>query len=184
MKQRTKQSGFTLTQLIVSLAIMVIIMLISVPAFSTMIARSRTSAATRTIMGDMLTARSMAVGTGWQTKIIGFGNASTDTKKNQYRMLARQNTGVSWPADTAADARTTTTWAEPWVNVPSLYPGVTLDPGGASGSDRFDVMFDARGAATLSSTDFAPCRVLGSKDALNITLSLSGGLTTSTGTFP
>ena len=184
MKQRTTQSGFTLTQLIVSLAIMVIIMLISVPAFSTIIARSRTSAATRAVIGDMLTARSMAVGTGWQTKIIGFGGPSSNAQKNQYRMLARQNTGVAWPADTAATARTATTWAEPWQNMTTLYPGVSLDPGGTSSQDRFDVQFDPSGAATMSTNDFAPLRILGTKDALNITISASGGISTSTGTFP
>lgn len=178
------QKGFSTSELVVALAIGALILLAAVPAFSNMVAKSRVNAAARELIGDLREARGQAIATGWECKVFGFGAPSTNGRRNQYRMLARKTSAVAWPSDTAAPFRSSTQWAEPWVSVTTNNPGVSLDPGGLSAQDRFEVTFTSRGTATTSTNAFNPFRLLGKKDAINLTLSPVGGISTAVGTLP
>jgi hypothetical protein len=122
-------------------------------------------------------ARALAIATGWECKIVGFGATSGDTNKNQYRIMARQTSAIAWPSDTAPVFKSTTQRADPWMNVTADFPGVQLDPGGASTNDRFEVVFDPRGSATASTNDFNPFRIVGEGKPASVTISAAGGIT-------
>jgi len=171
-----KQSGTTLSETLIALAIGALLVLVAVPAFLSMIKVSRLHAAARQAVGDLREARAQAIATGWECKVVGFGNASTDPNRNQYRVMARQTSGVAWPSDTAPTFKSTTQRADPWVDVSSAFPGVQLDPGGTSTNDRFEIVFDSRGAATPSLNDFSPFRVVGTGKPAVITVTPPGGI--------
>jgi len=133
--------------------------MVAVPALLNQVRTSRMSAAARKIATDTQEARWRAVRTGWQFRIVGYGNAAT-TNKNKYRLLGRSSTAVSWPADTAAVTSTTTQVAQAWVDFGQLYPQVKLNNGITANGGRFYVSFDARGAA-FERQAVAPLVVLG-----------------------
>jgi prepilin-type N-terminal cleavage/methylation domain-containing protein len=184
MRHEVTQRGFSIAEMTVALAIASLILLTAIPAFSNILGKSRVTAATRQVTGDIRTARGQAIASGWQYKVFGFGSTSTNANKNKYRILGRNNTSTAWPADTSAVLSSATQFAGPWMNISSDYPGVVMDPGGSSSQDRFDVLFDSRGLATMSTSDFTPFRLVGAKDAINVTISPSGGISTATGTVP
>ncbi len=151
-------------------------MLVAVPAFLSMIKISRLHAAARQTIGDLRKARAQAIATGWECKIVGFGNASGDPNRNRYRLIARQTSAVAWPTDSSATFKSGTQRAEPWVDMSSAFPGVQLDPGGASSNDRFEIVFDSRGSALASANDFTPFRIVGTGKPAVITVTAPGGI--------
>jgi prepilin-type N-terminal cleavage/methylation domain-containing protein len=171
-----KRNGFTLSETLVALAIGGLLVLVAVPAFLNMIKVSRLRAAARQTVGDLREARAQAIATGWECKIVGFGAASGDPNRNRYRIVARQTSAVAWPADTSPVFKSVTQRADPWMDVGSAFPGVQLDPGGSSTNDRFEIVFDSRGAATASVNDFNPFRVVGNGKPAVITVSPPGGI--------
>lgn len=173
---RLKQAGVTLSETLVALAIGAMLVLVAVPAFLNMIKISRLHAAARQAVGDLREARAQAIATGWECKVVGFGAASGDPNRNRYRIMARQTSAVAWPADTSANFKSATQRAEPWMDMPSAFPGVQLDPGGTSTNDRFEVVFDSRGSATTSANDFTPFRLVGNGKPALITVTAPGGI--------
>lgn len=160
-----------------ALALGALVVLVSVPAFRYMIRSSRLHAAARQAVSDLREARAQAIATGWECKIVGFGNTSGLANKNQYRIMARLTSAVAWPSDTSPILKSSTQRVEPWTDVPSAFPGVQLDPGGSSTNDRFEVVFDSRGSATTSTNDFSPFRLIGDGKPASITISSAGGIT-------
>jgi Tfp pilus assembly protein FimT len=171
-----KQAGTTLSETLIALAIGALLVLVAVPAFLSMIKISRLHAAARQAVGDLREARAQAIATGWECKLVGFGNASSDPNRNRYRVMARQSSGIAWPSDTAAPFKSSTQRVDPWMDLASAYPGVQLDPGGTSTNDRFEIVFDSRGSAIPSLNDFSPFRVVGSGKPALITVTPPGGI--------
>jgi hypothetical protein len=59
--------------------------------------------------------------------------------------MGRSSSGVAWPVDTVEAFQGATQMAGSWVDVTTLYPGVTINPSTASA--QFWVAFDSRGVA-------------------------------------
>lgn len=131
-------------------------MLIAVPALSEILHRARLDGAVRQLAGEVNRARSRAVTTGWEYRVVGFDGAAS-VNANAFRTLARRTSAVAWPADDAAQTLTSTQYAGPWVAIPEQYRGVSVDCDGT----RFEVTFDARGTAAGAATTFNSVRLIG-----------------------
>jgi Tfp pilus assembly protein FimT len=168
----------TLAELMAAVAIGAMVVLVAVPAFQSILTRSRVDTATRQVVTDLRSARSKSIMTGWEYKLMGFGNSSTDLRKNQYRVLARSSSGVAWPADTANPMSSATQYAGAWTNLANLQTGAQLLPGGAGSNARFEIAFDARGSLSSNTGDFNPFQVRVKTETRSITVSVIGGVTT------
>lgn len=146
--RRVRANGFSSAEIAVSLAVIGLAALISIPTTLSMIRRSKVSSASRQITSDIREARSRSLGSGWEYKVFGFAATSTDTRKNQYRVLARSNSGIAWPADTSAVMSSSTQRAERWISVTAQFPGVNV----VSPTARWEIAFDSRGAAPGASS--------------------------------
>jgi Tfp pilus assembly protein FimT len=163
--------------MLVAVAIGALIIMIAVPAFRTMMDRQRLDTATRQMVNDLWNARSKAVSTGWEYKVIGFGNASTDTKKNQYRLLGRSSSAVAWPADTVATFTSATQSASAWTNLSTLQEGIQFTPGGGGTNARFEIAFNPAGGLSVNSGDFNPFTMTVKGTTKTIRVSVVGGVT-------
>jgi prepilin-type N-terminal cleavage/methylation domain-containing protein len=137
--------GLTLVELVVVVAIMGMLAMIALPFFTGSIQASRLEGAARQIASDMREAQARASLTGWQYRVVGHNESSGDAHSNQYRLMGRSSAAIAWPADTVGAFESTTQMAGNWVDVDTLYPGVTINP--ASASSQFWVTFDSRGVA-------------------------------------
>ena len=177
MRPRHGDRGVTVIEMLVAVAIGALIIMIAVPAFRAMMDRQRLDTATRQMVNDLWNARSKAVATGWEYKIIGFGNTSTDTKKNQYRLLGRSSSAVAWPADTVAAFTSTTQSAGAWTDLSQLQTGIQFTPGGGGTNARFEIAFNPAGGLSVNSGDFNPFTVTMSGTVKTIRVSVVGGVT-------
>lgn len=169
---RVTARGFSSAELAITLAVVGLLALIAIPSFTSMVRRSRVSGASRQIISDIREARSRSLGSGWEYKLFGFAATSTDTRKNQYRVLGRSNSGVSWPSDTSAVISTSTQRAGAWMNINTGFPGVRL----VSPTARFEVAFDSRGSAP-GSASFNPLVVNNQWGTTSsITVTTTGGV--------
>jgi type IV fimbrial biogenesis protein FimT len=147
------QRGFSIIELMLAMCIVLTLVSITVPSISTLMRNYRRDAATQQIVGDVRKARSQAILTGWQYRVVGYNNGASSAFKNQYRLLARRSSAVSWPSTTAAAFSSSTQRAEAWTNLPSLYSGVRLNPSDATAD--FYVTFDSRGVR-IETDSFGP----------------------------
>lgn len=164
--------------MLVALAIAGLILLIAVPAFTTVLDRSRLDIVTRQMANELRTARSKAITTGWEYKVIGFGSASTNAMRNRYRLLGRRTSAVAWPLDTDGPFTSTTQFAGPWSALSIDASNLQLLPGGSGADARFEITFNALGGINASTGDFAPFQVRVKNDVASIRVSVVGGVTT------
>jgi len=159
--------------MMVALALGGLVMLVAVPGLWGILQRSRLDAAVRHMVADLHDARSQAITTGWEYRIVGFDSGSS-LNANQYRLLARNSSSASWPADDAAPMLSSTQYAGSWVRIDSMYPGVNLD----YTSPRFELTFDSRGTAAGAAANFNPLRLIGHDgDEARVQVSVVGGIT-------
>ncbi|MCP3982308.1 MAG: hypothetical protein GY716_23645 [bacterium] len=156
-----------------TIAIAALVALIVIPNFSGVVQRNRHSSALRRIVSDVREARSNAVSTGWEYRVIGYDTNDSGSRSNQYRMLGRRSTSVAWPAEEVAPFSDAVRVAGAWVDIASEYHGVGLD----TGANRFEVTFDPRGASPDAGTSFNPLKVTG-YDGMQtkVSVSASGGI--------
>jgi prepilin-type N-terminal cleavage/methylation domain-containing protein len=150
-----KQRGFTLFELVMVTIILLIMIAVSMPAFNTMMRNSLADVGVRQIAADIQDARSRAIRTGWQYRILG-GNAGGSTSyKNQYRLEGRSSGAAAWPLATDGAIETSTKVAGQWINFSALFNNraVSLNPSDAD--PDFFVVFDSRGAV-IASSDVCP----------------------------
>jgi Tfp pilus assembly protein FimT len=152
---RSKERGISLVEIMIAVAMLGLVVLVAAPAFGKMMKSSRVQGSLRQFVGDVRNARARAASTGWEYKIVGF-RAGTGANANKYRLLGRKSGSVTWPVDTAAVATTSTTYAGRWTDFTTLYPGVSLSPGGSTGVSRFELWFAPRGIVTGSTGSFDP----------------------------
>jgi len=168
------RQGFTLTELALVLALVGIILAVTLPTFTEVLTRTRLDGAIRQMVSDLQEARSGAVATGWEYRVVGFRSAATHDRSNQYRVLARRSAGVSWPSDTAGVIESADLKAGAWINVPAFHAGVTI----SAPQDRFEVTFDSRGTSADAATDFNPLQMIGKNgDTKSVSVSVVGGIT-------
>jgi prepilin-type N-terminal cleavage/methylation domain-containing protein len=165
--------GFTVMELMVAVALGAILAAMAAPGFVEMVRRGRQFSAVRRVVSDLRDARSRAISTGWEYRVVGYDADTTGDRPNQYRVLARRSTAVAWPGEEDAPFQSDTQLAARWVDVAAEYPGVRFD----SEDTRFELTFDSRGTAADASDDFNPLRVIG-HDGLesSLTVSVVGGI--------
>jgi len=177
MKPRSAQRGVTAIEIIIALAIGGLVLAIGVPAFTNVLDRSRLDGATRQLSGDLWNAHSKAITTGWEYKLIGFGDSSSDPKRNQYRLLGRRSTAVAWPSDSDEPFTSATQSAGRWTDLSTQSKGVQLLPGGGGANARFEIAFNARGALSVNTGDFSPFQLRVKDSTKRIRVSVVGGVT-------
>jgi prepilin-type N-terminal cleavage/methylation domain-containing protein len=166
--------GFSAIELLLVMGIVLILVSVSVPSLSTMMRIYRQGAATQQIIGDLRKARSEAIRTGWQYRIIGFNSGGTSDYRNQYRLMGRQSSAFGWPSGTVDAFTSATQLAGAWVDINSLYPGISFNPDDATAD--FSVVFDARGVR-ISFDSFDPLVVdMGSGTSKSVIVSTVGGI--------
>ena len=74
MRLCNKQSGFTLTELIVIIAIVAIFAAIAIPNYLAWLPKSRLNGAARQVMGDLMAARMKAVKLNHRAKVFFYSN--------------------------------------------------------------------------------------------------------------
>ena len=163
-------SGFSLVESMLAIAIASVIMGALLPRFTTIVRTFRRDGVTDQIAADVRKVRAQSISTGWQYRIIGFSSGSTNANKGQYRMMGRSSSAIAWPADNAAQLKTATQMAGPWVDIRTMFPGVSLNP--ANTATHFSVAFDSRGVRIELDATFDPLVIqsqTGSSKSLRIT---------------
>jgi len=150
------EKGFSLIEVLVAVSVGAILMAAVLPGFLGLLRTYRRDAAVERVAGDIRKARSQAIATGWQYRLMGInqGYSGTSAYKNQYRFMARRTTADGWPADTVAQMSSATQMAGPWINVAKNFPGVKLNP--TDTSPHFAVAFDSRGVRIELDSSFDP----------------------------
>jgi len=126
--------GFTLIELVTTVAILALFVLVSLPLFNTAIARQRLAGALERVAGDLRFAQAQAVTRG---DIFRLRSGADAGQPGRYRLERSANGGATWTDPT------------PWLNLSSEYSGTTLqaikDNNGA-GNTIYEVRFSAQGA--------------------------------------
>lgn len=143
-----RQRGLTFVEVLVVVAVMAGIVLISAPPLIEGLRNSRLRAATRQVLDDVRLARSSAVATGWQHRVVGTGD--------RYRTMAREDPSTPWPALSTAPIVGASLTVSEWVDVEHDFPGVTINPGDGS---TFELVFGATGVPVTKSLNFTPLRL-------------------------
>ena len=158
--RRLGNKGVSLIELVAAVAVLALLVGVAMPSFLTMMRRSQVNAATRHILSDVNRARSLAITTGWEYRILGFNVDAPSPFANQYRFLARANNTIDWTLfETVAPFQSPTQMAGPWVNLNNEYPGALINPGDTGGQARFWVAFNARGVRIERDVSFNPLNI-------------------------
>ena len=148
MRLCNKQSGFTLIELIIIIAILAIFAGIAVPNFLSYMPKHRLNGAARQVMGDLMAARMKAVKLNHRVKVFFYSNY-------QYKICDDANNDET-VADGEGDVQLR--------DIQNEYSDVTFDS-----SNPPDPVFSPRGTATTTTITLQNSS--GSKD---ITISIAG----------
>lgn len=158
-------------ELLVAVTIGGLIVLAGVPAMTNLLRRSRVETVTRQVLSDVREARSRAITTGWEFRVVGYHATTGGNWSNQYRLLGRRSSAFAWPDDDDAPFSSSNQYAGPWVDVSTQQAGVRLEPSATS----FTLTFGPRGAPT-STTGFAPLVVANDDVSRSLTVSTGGAV--------
>ena len=129
-------AGFTLIELVISITVLAILLVLTLPAFQTMVMNNRVSSETDSLANALNYARNVAVSQNINVTVCPFGAASSTTCGNSWQngwiVVSKPTAGVN----VLLQANTTS------VNAPVLS---TVPINGVASSS---VTFDARGIAT------------------------------------
>jgi Tfp pilus assembly protein FimT len=150
------QRGLSVVELTAALTIVAALAMAAVPPLYEIVRNSRLKAAARHLAGELRQARSRAVGTGWEYRIVGYGAPAGNEHRNRYRVLARSQSAIPWPDETAAASASATQIVGEWVAIGELFPGVSINE---DDGDGFALTFDSRGVPIERSLNFDPLEV-------------------------
>lgn len=156
MKCVHSQRGLSMVEMLAAMALVAALALASAPPLVEIVRNSRLKAAARHIAGDLQQARSRAVGTGWEYRVVGFGAAASNEHRNEYRVMARSAPSVVWVDETSGPLESSTQIVGEWVGIDDLFPGVRIND---SDGDGFALTFDSRGIPVEKSLNFDPLQV-------------------------
>lgn len=159
--------GYTLVELMMVVVILVIMVAVGLPVFSTMMRTSGVDAAAWQVAGSIREARAKAVRTGWEYRIFGGNGGGTEAYKNKYRLEGRRST-MGWPSPSQDNVQTANNVSEPWRDVSKDYPGVVLNPSNATSS--FFLSFNSRGTVSTSSGFALSVAKSGTAKTVSVTL--------------
>ena len=66
------KNGFSVIELLVAIALGAIVITIAVPGFTETVRRTRHGSAVRRVVSDLREARSEAIATGWEYRVVGY----------------------------------------------------------------------------------------------------------------
>ena len=135
--------GFTLAELAAVAAMLAVLAAVSFPLIGRVMAQSRARGGADAIMGALREARSRAVASGWQYRVVGFTTGGT--VPNSFRIDGRDPAGPSWPSETTVPpASPANQYVQRWTSLPAEFGGAQLAVTG--GGSQFIVTFDSRGS--------------------------------------
>jgi type IV fimbrial biogenesis protein FimT len=148
MSLHNKQSGFTLIEMMIVIAIMAIFAGIAIPNYLSYMPKHRLNGAARQVMGDLMLARMKAVSLNHRVKVFFYSN-------HEYKICDdADNNGTVTDGEGDVQLR----------DIQNEYSDVTFDS-----SNPPDPVFSSRGTATNPTITFQNSS--GSKD---ITISIAG----------
>jgi type IV fimbrial biogenesis protein FimT len=137
MMATRRKPGFTLIELVITVAILVMILAVAMPLFFQTLALRRLTAAVERMAGDLRYAQSQAVTQGGQFRLHEGGDVG---QAGKYRLEQSTDGGATWTQVTA------------WYNLSTDYQGSSVqgikDNAGA-GVTRYWVGFNSQGAAVI-----------------------------------
>ena len=149
MRLCNKQSGFTLIEMMIIIAILAIFAAIAVPNFLSYLPKSRLNGAARQVMGDLMAARMKAVSLNHRVKVFFYSNY-------QYKICDDADTDGTVD-DGEGDVQLR--------DIQNEYSDVTFDS-----SNPPDPIFSSRGTANSLVT----IRLTNSVDSKEVTVSIAG----------
>lgn len=165
----TNRAGVTVVEVMTGLAIAGVLVAAAAPAVLDTVQGYRFNAAVRQVVGDLQTARSLAVSRG---NFYGFhsGGDPLVGLPSQHRLeLSTSPDGTVWPVPGDTTASNPNVISD-WQNVPNLYPGVTVSvPVDQNGVGVGGVIFNSRGMSVNPFFNVV--------HPLQITITASGGRT-------
>lgn len=169
------QRGFSFTEMMIVVTLGALLLLIGTAGMSTALTNARHDGAVRQVISDVRDARSRAITTGWEIRLVGFGAGATGDRANQYRVLGRQSSAVAWPSATGASFESATQLAGDWTDIGSTWPGVDL--AATTVDQSFQVTFDSRGAAPSAAVEFNPVALVNQHgDTKSLTVTTIGAI--------
>jgi Tfp pilus assembly protein FimT len=150
------QRGLSVIELLAALVVLMALALAATPPLTEIVRSSRLKAAVRRLASDVQGARSRAVSTGWEYRVVGFGAAAASSLRNRYRVMARSSSSLDWPDETALAFEDDDQIVREWVDLAEIYPGIAVNP---SDSQAFGLTFDARGTPVDLSLNFDPLAI-------------------------
>ena len=130
-----RKPGFTLIELVITVAILAVMLAVAMPLFFEIIAKRRLTAAVERVAGDLRYAQSQAVTQGGLFRLHEGGDVG---EAGKYRLEQSNNGGATWTQLTG------------WYHLSTDYQGSSVqgikDNAGA-GVTRYWVRFNAQGAA-------------------------------------
>lgn len=156
----SKHTGFTLIELMVTLAVAAIVLLIAIPNYQAMVMSNRIASQANQVITALNYARSEAVKRG-ATATACSSNGGTSCAGNT-------DWSTGWLVYVDANANNTVDAGELLRSWPSLKGGNTLNSG------RQQIVFTATGFATVSNTTFNLCDKRGAGDGRSIVINAMG----------